>query len=84
MIYIKDKLLKSYGNIELIGLDYNGGIKEISFTIYLINSEGKMFHRDIQVINENNYNSGSFCGKGIKNSFNLILSEMGRKTIKEI
>ena len=86
MIYIKDRLLKSMGNIELIGLNYNEELQEISFCIYLKNSEDELFHRDIHVKPKlpNNYDSGSCCGVMIENSLNRILSKMKRKIIKEI
>lgn len=86
MIFIKDRLLKSMGNIELIGLDYNEKFQEISFCIYLKNSENKLFHRDIHVKPKklDNYGSGSCCGVMIENSLNRILSKMKRKIIKEI
>lgn len=85
MIYIKDRLLKKMGNIELIGLDYkNNGV---CFCIYLKDLKGKLFHRDIFVSLEessNFFDFGSFCGVAIENSYNEIMVKMKGEYFKKI
>jgi hypothetical protein len=60
IVYIHDKLLNEMANLLVMGVERRN--KEIHLEFYFKLPDGKIFHRDIEVQPDGNYDSGCMMG----------------------